>query len=167
MIALEKLSSRAGDFELRDVSVTLPKGGLAAFRAFLEATLAPSVEIARRDTALPIDGAVSAGAVNLSLCEMLARAGPYGAGNPEPTLALPAHTLAYVDPVGENHVRARFRSGDGKFVNAIAFRVAGTPLGRALIDNRGRTMHAAGQLTVDRWQGQERAQMRLTDVAVS
>ncbi len=112
--------------------VTLPKGGLAAFRAFLEATLAPSVEIARRETALPIDGAVSAGAVDLALCEMLARAGPFGAGNPEPTLALPAHTLAYVDPVGENHIRARFRSGDGKFVNAIAFRVAGTPLGRGV-----------------------------------
>jgi single-stranded-DNA-specific exonuclease len=147
--------------------VTLPKGGLAAFRAFLETALAPSVEIARRETALLIDGAVSAGGVNLTLCEMLARAGPYGAGNSEPVLALPAHTLAYADPVGENHVRARFRSGDGKFVNAIAFRVAGTPLGRALIDNRGRIMHAAGSLTVDRWQGEERVQMRLIDVAVS
>lgn len=147
--------------------VTLPKGGLSAFRAFLEATLAPSVEIARRETALLIDGAVSAGGVNLALVETLARAGPFGAGNPEPMLALPAHTLAYADPVGENHVRARFRSGDGKFVNAIAFRVAGTPLGRALLDNRGRTMHAAGHLAVDRWQGEERVQMRLTDVALS
>jgi single-stranded-DNA-specific exonuclease len=36
-----------------------------------------------------------------------------------------------------------------------------------LIDNRGRQMHAAGYLTVDRWQGQERVQMRLIDVAVS
>ena len=147
--------------------VTLPKGGLAAFRAFLEATLAPSVEIARRETALMIDGAISAGGVNPALVEMLARAGPFGAGNPEPLLALPAHTLAYADPVGENHVRARFRSGDGKFVNAIAFRVAGTPLGKALIDYRGRQMHAAGTLAVDRWQGEERVQMRLTDVAVS
>ena len=43
--------------------VTLPQGGLTAFRAFLEATLAPSVEIARRDSALKIDGAISAGGV--------------------------------------------------------------------------------------------------------
>jgi single-stranded-DNA-specific exonuclease len=147
--------------------VTLPKGGLAAFRAFLEATLAPSVEVARRDSALMIDGAISAGGVNLALVEMLARAGPYGSGNPEPLLTLPAHTLAYADPVGENHIRARFKSGDGKFVNAIAFRVAGTPLGQALLDNRGRQMHAAGYLAVDRWQGEERVQMRLADVAVS
>ncbi|HZL40741.1 MAG TPA: single-stranded-DNA-specific exonuclease RecJ [Pseudolabrys sp.] len=147
--------------------ITLRKDALAAFRAYLEETLAPAVEAARRERALLIDGAVSAGGVTLALCEMLARAGPYGAGNPEPMLALPAHTLAYADPVGENHVRARFKSGDGKIVNAIAFRAAGQPLGKALLDNRGRAMHAAGHLAVDRWQGEERVQMRLTDVAVS
>ncbi len=147
--------------------VTLKKNALGAFRAYLEEALAPSVEVARRDRALLIDGAVSAGAVNVALCELLARAGPYGAGNPEPVLALPAHTLSFADPVGENHIRARFRSGDGKFVNAIAFRAAGTPLGRALLDGRGRVLHAAGTLSVDRWQGEERVQMRLIDVAES
>ena len=147
--------------------ITLKKGALAAFRAYLEAALAGPVEAARRDSALLIDGAVSAGAVTVGLCELLARAGPYGAGNPEPVLALPAHVLAYADPVGENHIRARFKSGDGKFVNAIAFRAAGTALGRALLDNRGRPLHAAGSLAIDRWQGEERVQMRLIDVAAS
>jgi len=147
--------------------VTLRKAALGAFRAFLEDALAPAVEAARRDRALLIDGAVSAGALSLSLCEMLARAGPYGAGNPEPVLALPAHRLAYAEPVGENHIRARFKSGDGHVVSAIAFRAAGQPLGRALIDNRGRALHAAGSLAIDRWQGEERVQMRLIDVAAS
>ena len=147
--------------------ITLRKDALAAFRAFLENALAPAVEAARRERALLIDGAVSAGGVNLALCKMLARAGPYGAGNPEPMLALPAHTLIYADLVGENHIRARFKSGDAKIVNAIAFRAAGQPLGRALLDNRGRAMHAAGHLAVDRWQGEERVQMRLTDAAAA
>jgi single-stranded-DNA-specific exonuclease len=147
--------------------ITLRKDGLGAFRAFLETTLAESVETSRRDSALKIDGAISAGGVNPPLCELLGKAGPYGAGNPEPVLALPAHTLSFADPVGANHIRARFKSGDGQFVNAIAFRAAGTPLGKALMDSRGRQMHAAGYLTVDRWQGVERVQMRLADVAVS
>jgi single-stranded-DNA-specific exonuclease len=145
--------------------VTLKKDALGAFRAFLEDALAASVGVARRDIALPIDGAVSAGGFNFSLADMLSRAGPYGAGNPEPLLALPAHTLIYADPVGESHVRARFRSGDGKFVNAIAFRAIGQPLGRALLDNRGRVLHVAGHIAVDRWQGEERVQLRLVDVA--
>ena len=147
--------------------ITLKKDALAAFRAYLEDALAAPVEVARRERGLAIDGAVSAGAVNLALVDMLARAGPYGAGNPEPTLALPAHTLSYADLVGENHIRARFKSADGKIVNAIAFRAAGKPLGQALLDNRGRAMHAAGHLAVDRWQGEERVQMRLVDVAMS
>jgi single-stranded-DNA-specific exonuclease len=146
--------------------ITLRKDALAAFRAYLESALAADVEIARRERALLVDGAVSAGGVTLALVETLARAGPFGAGNPEPMLVLPAHTLIYADLVGENHIRARFRSGDGKIVNAIAFRAAGQPLGRALLDNRGRTMHAAGHLAADRWQGEERVQMRLTDAAV-
>ncbi len=145
--------------------VTLKKDALGTFRAYLEETLAGSVEAARRDTALLIDGAVTAGGFNIALADMLSRAGPYGAGNPEPLLVLPAHTLAYADPVGENHVRARFRSGDGKFVNAIAFRAMGQPLGKALLENRGRAMHAAGNIAIDRWQGEERVQLRLADLA--
>ncbi len=145
--------------------VTLKKDRLQAFRAFLEDALAGPVEIARRDSALLIDGAVSAGAVTLELADMLNRAGPFGAGNAEPVLALPAHTLAYADQVGENHIRARFKSGDGKLVSAMAFRSLGTRLGRALLDNRGRAMHAAGTISIDRYQGEERAQFRLIDVA--
>jgi single-stranded-DNA-specific exonuclease len=147
--------------------VTLKRDTLGAFRAFLEDELAASVEAARRDNILLIDGAVTAGGFNPALVDLLARAGPYGAGNPEPLLALPAHTLVYADAVGENHIRARLRSGDGKFVNAIAFRAAGQPLGNALLENRGRALHAAGQIAVDRWQGEERVQLRLMDLAAS
>jgi single-stranded-DNA-specific exonuclease len=147
--------------------VTLKKDTLALFRAFLEDKLAEPVEAARRDSALLIDGAVAAGGFNFSLADLMKRAGPFGAGNPEPVLALPAHTLAYAEPLGDNHIRARLRSGDGKFVNAIAFRAMGQALGKALLDNRDRAVHAAGQIAVDRWQGEERVQMRLVDLAAS
>ena len=147
--------------------VTLRKDALAPFRAYLEDTLGSSVEAVRRESALKIDGAVSAGGFNLALADLLARAGPYGAGNPEPLLALPSHTIAYADPAGENHIRVRLKSGEGKFVNAIAFRAVGTPLGKALIENRGRAVHAAGNIAIDRWQGEERVQLRLADVAAA
>jgi single-stranded-DNA-specific exonuclease len=62
-------------------------------------------------------------------------------------------------------VRARLKSGDGTFVNAIAFRAAGQKLGVALLNNRGRQVHAAGSFALDRYQGQERVQFKLTDIA--
>jgi single-stranded-DNA-specific exonuclease len=98
---------------------------------------------------------------------MIARAGPFGSGNPEPTIALPAHTITYVEEVGQAHVRARLKSSDGAAVNAIAFRAAGQKLGAALTQNRGRQVHAAGSFAIDRWQGEERVQFRLTDIAAA
>ena len=97
---------------------------------------------------------------------MIARAGPYGPGNPEPVFALPSHAVAYAEEVGQAHVRVRLKSGDGSALSAIAFRAAGQPLGHALLTNRGRAVHAAGTLVIDRWQGEERVQLRLLDLAV-
>src|ERR1700724_2160854 len=102
--------------------VTLRKSALAPLRAFLESSLAADVEVARRANGLMIDGAVSAGAANLELATMIERAGPFGSGNPEPVIALPAHTLAYTEEAGQSHIRARLKSADGAGVNAIAFR---------------------------------------------
>jgi single-stranded-DNA-specific exonuclease len=36
-----------------------------------------------------------------------------------------------------------------------------------LLENRGRALHVAGQIAVDRWQGEERVQLRLADLAAS
>ena len=96
---------------------------------------------------------------------MIERAGPFGSGNPEPVIALPAHTVVYADEVGQSHMRVRLKSADGAGVNAIAFRAGGQKLGAALLQNRGRQVHAAGSFALDRWQGEERVQFRLTDIA--
>jgi single-stranded-DNA-specific exonuclease len=147
--------------------VTLKKERLAEFRAYLEGALREAVRAARHEDLLSIDGAISAAGVTVDLCNLLARGGPYGSGNPEPILALPNHTIAFADPVGENHVRVRLRSLEGAFVNAIAFRAADKPLGRALIENRGRAVHTAGCLAIDRYQGAERVQFRIIDIAAA
>jgi single-stranded-DNA-specific exonuclease len=145
--------------------VTLRKGALAQFRAFLEAALSADVTAARRASGLMIDGAVSAAGANLDLVAMIERAGPFGSGNPEPAIALPAHTVTYAEEIGQAHMRVRFRSADGASVKAIAFRAAGQKLGTALLNSRGRQVHAAGSFVIDRWQGEERVQFRLTDIA--
>jgi single-stranded-DNA-specific exonuclease len=145
--------------------VTLRKDSLSSFRAYLEDTLASAVEAARREDILMIDGAVTASAANSAMVATIARAGPFGAGNPEPMIALPAHTLVYAEEVGQAHMRARLRAGDGSTIDAIAFRSAGQKLGIALGQSRGQSVHAVGTLCLDRWNGVERVQLRLTDIA--
>jgi single-stranded-DNA-specific exonuclease len=145
--------------------VTLRREALGAFRAFLEENLKAAVEAARRDDALLVDGAVTARGATAELHAVLAAAGPFGAGNPEPVIALPAHTLAYVEEFGQAHIRAKLRAGDGAAIGAVAFRAAGQKLGAALVKNRGCAIHVAGTLAIDRWQGEERVQLRIIDVA--
>jgi single-stranded-DNA-specific exonuclease len=145
--------------------VTLRKDALARFRAFLEDALADAVASARREDVLLIDGALSAGAASVETFATLAQAGPFGAGHSEPIVALPSHTLVYAEEVGQAHVRARLRAGDGAVVNAIAFRAAGQKLGTALLQGRGQRVHVAGSLALDHWQGEPRLQLRIIDVA--
>jgi single-stranded-DNA-specific exonuclease len=134
-------------------------------RAFLDETLDAQVESARAADVLHVDAALTAGAVNLELLDLLERAGPFGAGNPEPVFALPSHVVAFADPVGEAHVRLRLRAGDGRQISAVAFRAVGRPLGDALLAARGRTLHLAGWLSLNSWQGTERAEFRVLDAA--
>jgi single-stranded-DNA-specific exonuclease len=145
--------------------VTLRKDALGAFRAFLEDALGAAVEAARREDTLMIDGAMTAAAANLDTMSIIARAGPFGAGSPEPVIAFPAHTLVYAEPAGQSHMRVRLRAADGATLDAIAFRAAGQKLGRALAQWRGQSVHAAGTLCLDRWNGVERVQLRLVDAA--
>jgi single-stranded-DNA-specific exonuclease len=146
--------------------VTLRKEKLAEFRAFMESALAEDVADSRHENELLIDGAVTARAVTPEFAATLNRAGPFGSGNPEPVIALPSHQLIYADEVGQAHLRLRFKSGDGSIVNGIAFRSIGQKLGNALTQNRGQPLHVAGSLAIDRWQGSERVQLRVIDVAV-
>ncbi|WP_441229738.1 single-stranded-DNA-specific exonuclease RecJ [Tardiphaga sp. 215_C5_N2_1] len=145
--------------------ITLRKERLGEFRAYIESALAADVGKSRNEKELFIDGAITARGVTTDLVNTLNRAGPFGQANPEPVIALPAHQLVYVDEVGQAHLRLRFKASDGAMVNGIAFRSVGQKLGNALQELRGQPVHVAGSLTVDRWQGAERVQMRVIDVA--
>ncbi|WP_330082582.1 single-stranded-DNA-specific exonuclease RecJ [Methylocystis iwaonis] len=145
--------------------VTLLKDKLDDFRAFLNEALADAVEAARGADALVIDGVVAGRGVNLDLLRRVERAGPFGQGNPEPVFALAEQRLVDAAIVGENHVRARLRSGDGVAIDAIAFRVVGSPLGDALLRGRGELFHVAGRLSPNQFRGVERVETRIIDVA--
>jgi single-stranded-DNA-specific exonuclease len=146
--------------------VTLRKEKLAKFRAYLDSALAVDVAQSRHVNELFIDGAITARSATPELAATLNRAGPFGSGNPEPVVALPSHQLVFADEVGQAHLRLRFKAGDGAMVNAIAFRAVGQKLGHALLAQRGQVLHVAGSLAVDRYQGSERVQLRVLDVAV-
>lgn len=137
----------------------------AELSAFFNEMLKQDVEVAASNRELKIDAALTAGGATLDLVNGLERAGPYGAGHPEPVFAFPAHRISFADVVGNGHVRATLAGADGQTLKGIAFKAAEKPFGEALLASRGRPMHVAGVLSLDTWQGAERVQLRILDVA--
>jgi single-stranded-DNA-specific exonuclease len=135
------------------------------FQAFLAARFSDAGATLDAANTLEIDTLVSPSGATEALVADLARAGPFGAGNPEPLVALPDARIVFADIVGKDHVRLRLAGGDGARLDAIAFRVADSPLGRGLLSSRGRAIHAAGRLRSDEWNGRTRVQLHLEDAA--
>ncbi|KPL56165.1 single-stranded-DNA-specific exonuclease RecJ [Prosthecomicrobium hirschii] len=146
--------------------LTIERDRLEAFRAHVEARVAAAVADSLAVSDLVLDGVLSASGATVDFVEMVEKAGPYGAGHPEPVFALAAHRVTYVETVGQGHVRASLAAGDGSTLKAMAFRAASEPLGRALLEARGRMVHVAGSLSLDHWQGDARVQLRVLDVAL-
>ena len=145
--------------------ITIRREKLGEFRAFLEDEIGAAVEKSRADACLFIDAALTASSATPALINSIEKAGPFGSGNPEPVFVFPAHNLVEVARVGVNHIRIRAQAGDGSRLDGIAFRAADAPLGQALMDARGTSVHLAGHLALDHWGNRERVQLRLLDMA--
>ncbi len=146
--------------------MSLKNENLGALRAFLEDALRATSEAAMSEAALEVDGALAAGGATMELIDLLQQAGPYGAGNPQPLFAFPAHRVVYADLAGKDHVRCQLQAGDGSRLQAIAFRAVGTPLGELLLSERQLPLHVAGRLVANDWGGSRKPQLLIDDVAV-
>ncbi|MGH6801846.1 MAG: single-stranded-DNA-specific exonuclease RecJ [Methyloceanibacter sp.] len=136
-----------------------------ALLQFLLARLARPVAEASLVRHLAIDGALSAGGASKELMDLLDRAGPYGPGHPEPRFVFPAHRLSRVRAIKEAHIRCTLKAQDGARIEACAFRVAETPLGKLLLKGEGLPLHVAGHLRRTSWQGRESVELMIEDTA--
>lgn len=147
--------------------ITVEKEKLGALRAFFEERAAADVFRLQDQESLLIDAALAAEGATLQLLDTLEKAGPYGTGHVAPVFALPLHRLVDARLVGANHIRAELRSDSGGRIQGIAFRAADTALGDFLFRNRGQTIHTAGSLSSNYWNGNRSAQFRIIDAAES
>lgn len=145
--------------------LTVEEGRIESLKRFLAEALAPAAGAARARAGLDIDGGLTAAGATDDLLQLIERAGPYGQGNPQPRFAFPAHRVRYAKVIGDKHVRCVVEAGDGARIDAVAFRVAGQPLGEALLDCAGLPLHLAGTLRRDTWNGRDRIELTIEDAA--
>jgi single-stranded-DNA-specific exonuclease len=117
-----------------------------------------------------IDGYLSIDAANMELAELLKEVEPFGTSNPEPRFVFANVFVIRADIVGADHIKCILGSnssgGVGKSIKAMAYRCLETPLGRALLDNRGKNIDIAGKLKLNSWRGVQTVEILIDDVAV-
>lgn len=139
---------------------------LDALRGFLVERLGDGISHERLVPELRLDGALSIAAAQCALIDQISRLAPFGAANPEPRFVFAGVRVTHVEAVGSGHLRCTLADPlDDARLRAIAFRVAGAPLGRFLAETRGAAIHVAGRLRRDRWRGGDAVQLAIDDAA--
>ncbi|MEL6919979.1 MAG: single-stranded-DNA-specific exonuclease RecJ [Pseudomonadota bacterium] len=145
--------------------LTVERDKLAGLRSYFEQQATEAVTALVADTCLTVDGALASGGVTSELINQLERAGPYGSGHDQPVFAFPNHTVRYAQVVGNGHVKLSIEAPGMRAVDAIAFRAADTPIGQRCLSSDGSSLHFAGSVSINRFNGREIPQVRVMDAA--
>lgn len=154
----------AGGGHAMAAGLTLKGDQLQAFTAFLQNTLAEEQGLAAETDALELDAVLTARGCHRDLWSELQRLTPYGPGNPEPSFAVASAQVEYASELRGGHVRATLVDTSGAKLRAVAWRSADTPIGARLLARDG-SLHFAGKLKPDDWQGREGVQFEIEDAA--
>ena len=156
----------AGGGHAMAAGLTVEEGRLEALAAFLDERLSANVTASSSDRALRLDAVVAPGGVCPGLCDALEAGGPYGAGWPAPRVAAGPVRIVKADVVGQNHLRLVVAGDDGRRIKAIAFRMADSALGEAMLAAPAhRRLWIAGRIKRDDWGDRPSAEMHLEDAA--
>ena len=163
--AKEKGILSSGGGHAMAAGLSISQDNIESLRKFLIDTLGKEVRAALENRIYEIDAVIAPSAVSKSFADLVAGAGPYGPGNPEPAFALTNLRVSYPKIVGQGHLSVTLQSDTGEQVRAIAFRAEGQPLGETLTS--GARIHVAGKVRADDWRGGEAGQLQITDAALA
>ncbi|MBO5997288.1 MAG: single-stranded-DNA-specific exonuclease RecJ, partial [Alphaproteobacteria bacterium] len=139
------------------------------FRAFLKDYISTHCKVeADAPKELVIDGILDIGAVNLDLLNKISLLEPYGEGNSEPVFVVQDVLLSKTILTKNGHIICKFTGKSGGYLDAVYFRAENTPTGEVLLANfPGKHYHIAGQLRLDTWNGQNKVQLIMDDIALA
>ena len=156
----------AGGGHAMAAGLTIARDQLEALADFLDERLSKDVARGRDDRALLLDAVLAPGGVCPDLCEALEVGGPYGAGWPAPRVAAGPVRIIKADVVGQGHLRLIVAGDDGRRIKAIAFRMADSALGQAMLAAPAhRKLWIAGRIKRDDWADRPSAELHLEDAA--
>jgi single-stranded-DNA-specific exonuclease len=148
---------------------SLEEGRLAEFHALLDERLAAAGALPT-SADLVVEGTMAVAGCTTELAQQLCRVAPFGNGNEEPTLILPRVQVVRADRVGRDAATIRVfvqGEGGGGRLKAVMFRAREGAVAEALLSRDGTSLHLAGHLRAEEWNGTVSAGFVITDAAVA
>ena len=156
----------AGGGHAMAAGITVAADRIEALIQFLDERLAADVARSRDDKALFLDAVLAPRGICPDYCDALEAGGPYGAGWPAPRVATGPVSIVKADVVGNGHLRLLVAGDDGRRIKAIAFRMAQSALGEAMLAAPPhRKFWLAGRMKRDEYNGRASAELHLEDAA--
>ena len=142
----------------------------AAFHRFLNQRLAAALAMPSAAD-LVIEGTMAVSGATTEVARHLERLAPFGAGNEEPTLVLHRARVVRADRVGREGTSIRAfveGEGSGPRLKAMMFRAREGAVADALLAGReGVSLHLAGHLRAEEWNGSVNPCFIVTDAALA
>lgn len=156
---LEPLLERYGGHH-RAAGFTLKVSNLKAFEEEMERLAADTLHDEDLVPSIEVDAEATLEELNMQTVRRLDSLAPFGAGNPPPQFLTQALEVVESRVVGEAHLKLRVRQGQ-IIREAIGFGFGKRhPLGNEMLD----MVHIP---EIDHWQGRERLQLRIVDLAIA
>jgi single-stranded-DNA-specific exonuclease len=141
--------------------------GLSLKASRVETLAAEFEDLAQKEMAeedlvhrIEIDGEITLPEADLHRTRRLSLLSPFGTGNPEPLFLLRSGEVMESRVVGEKHLKFKVRQGHAA-ADAIGFGLAGYhPI-------EGKAVNVLFTPEIDSWQGNERVQLRVTDLELA
>jgi single-stranded-DNA-specific exonuclease len=144
--------------------LTIKESRLEEFRRRFCEVAARWADSARTVPTLHVDAEVNLTDVNFELIQEFESLHPFGAGNPEPTLAVRGLDVVDARVVGEKHLKLRVRQGRSFIFDSIGFRMGSfEDLGL----RAGRPLDLAFSPERNHWNGYDRVQLRIKALRMS
>ncbi len=154
----------AGGGHAMAAGLTVRKDTIPELRDFLCRVLADESTVAAGLDVVEIDALVTPGGASRVLFDDFQRLQPFGPGNPEPIFAAADVRAEQVNMLRGGHIRCQLSDGHGGRLKAVAWRAEDTELGRRLMAGGG-SLHVAGRLKADDWNGRQGVELEIEDAA--